>query len=254
MNKVAILFIGRINNYKNTYSLFFKNFINNNKNIVFDIYIATWKLTDFEKKDLEDIYNPKQILEYKLDDYNKFLKLNDLFSLSNINTESKINIHKIKPAGTDVFLFQYFFLYNGLNEIKKKNHYDIIIKNRFDLLFEEPFTMSLPINDNEIICPKLLCYSGTKNTNMYKEKKGNGIYRIHDPFYYGNCQSIYILFNILNILTNLKKYEKKVPCVFKAVKMGKSETVIAYNFMINSIKINTIDLKLKIFRNINYYN
>ena len=243
MNKIAILFIGRINNYKNTYSLFFKNFINNNKNIVFDIYIATWKLTDFEKKDLEDIYHPKQILEYKLDDYNKFLKLNDLFSLSNINAESKINIHNIKPSGIDVFLFQFFFLYNGLNEIKKKNHYDIIIKNRFDLLFEEPFIMLLSIKNNEIICPKLACYSGLKNTNIYKEKKGNGIYRIHDVFYYGNCQSIYILFNIL---TNLKKYIKKIGT--------KPETIIAYNFMINSIKINTIDLKLKIFRNIDHYN
>lgn len=235
--KAAILFVGRVNFYKSTYSLFFKNLINNNKNILFDIYIATWELPESEKKDLIDIYNPKQLLEYKLTDYQHFLEENAEFVLKmkrkKINTDCYI--HNFKPSGIDVFLFQYFFILEGLQKIKKTN-YDIIIKNRFDVLIEVPFVI-IPILPRKVFSPRFCDYGIGKGYIL--PKNGYKHWIIHDPLFYGTTDS---MLKLLYLLPGL-------PGKIKLLGGPRPESLITCNFITNGIKTKpNLDLKIKIIR------
>ncbi len=242
VEKAAVLFIGRTNFYNNTYSLFFKNFINNNENILFDIYIATWELPESEKKDLIDKYNPKQILEYRVSDYKRFIKQNDLAPvlarMKRKKYNNNCNIHDFKPSGIDVFLIQCFFLNKGLHKINKKTKYDFIFKNRFDVSIEEPFVIT-SIPPGRVFCPRLVCYNSNRNSkkDYIIPKKGFKCWKIHDPFFFGTADTMLTLLNLLHDLEN-------------RMLIGiRPETLFVFNFLYNEVKVKSnLDLKIQIIR------
>lgn len=163
--KIAILLTGLVRDYEKNYRNFFENFINPNRldQIQIDIFICTWDIRglyktvkiyiggdedpksdylsyeSYDKQDIINKYNPKKILildqkrfrrsvwtdvtrfadKYKSPDYNRVFGC--LYS----------QFYTVKKA------FELLEIYEKENNVV----YDYVVRQRFDMLYQEPFLL-----------------------------------------------------------------------------------------------------------------
>jgi len=164
MAKIAILMYGHLRTYKKTHHSFFKNVIDVNENIDFDIFISTWnrvdvssgELKEMELFELSEIYKPKNIDVVSTDAENYLSHLEGVGQIKNdmlVNT----NFHILN---CQEMIYSY--------EVQHGFKYDYILLTRPDIYFNQNLDLTDLLssrvrghietkNDKSLFYPYIIC-------------------------------------------------------------------------------------------------
>ena len=222
MNRAAILFSGFARTYKETYQCFFEKFINCNKNWDIDIYIAlqpfSQEKNNFKERDqvdLDDVllkYKPTsfKVYECSKDEINKKYEILKPFFNFPASHWSKKDPNFAKAT----ILSQFYGWAEVIKELKNIK-YDLIIKNRFDVLPENNIYLD-EINPDKF---------------THFKRFGRDHFGCDDMVFASNQKNMMKIMNIYNEFLNEENLTN-IPCAFPEW--------LLYEYVKNDLKIKLV--------------
>jgi|TARA_R110000787_G_scaffold336_8_gene1246 hypothetical protein len=157
MKNIAILITGLTRTYKETFNSFKTNVIESNADCDIDIYLSFWDKTHdrtfkagsvydsydpidsikTSKDNVIETYNPKNYVELNFDKYYKLLKTQS----ENPNLKD-LNFVRNKNFTLNSFFCQFYCWKRGIEIISTDINYDLVLKIRFDSIFNTPIIFS----------------------------------------------------------------------------------------------------------------
>ena len=250
--KIALCIIGFTRDFNKTLPTLVKNILNHDENrkILFDLYLVTYEKM-FDKK-IKQLLIPHcnniSIHLLKDSDYshnkenvsNKIFKNNQDINKKLFDIEKRN--HKTYHIMTKCFLPQFHHMLILKNMIENSSEvYDVIVKTRYDVLYEEPidvnYFFSYDINNNIVMPDKNFAYRYEEIDDNLKTKrtiKNTEYGKINDVFLFSNYTNMLNYFNAINM--TFKE-------IFK-LDLKKNESYVGYHIH-KKLKLNTDHLSKK---------
>jgi hypothetical protein len=262
MKKIAILIGGLIRDYENAYPYLKENLLDKYD---CDIFISTWdikeshgtnrrnynriidwsstkKITQFEKDKLLELYNPKKI---QIENFYVWEK-NNKDNILNFMEKNSFTLYR--KILNNIFcqwykIFDVFKLYNTYKYDNNKI-YDIVIKMRFDVIFEH-------IDINIITDNKLYFLNNWGKKNNKIDLIPSKLDVVEDYIFFGKEGNMKKILNIYNHITDNKNLfnDKKYLLQSQVNNVPVSEFIITYYLIDNNIPYDILYIFTKLTDN-----
>lgn len=250
--KIALCIVGFTRDFNKTLTTLVKNILNNNvnKKILFDLYLVTYEKM-FDKK-IEEILTPycNNIIIHLLKEsdysHDKENINNSIFKNHQSLNKKLFDIEKRNPRTyhimTKCFLPQFHHMLILKRMIEDSNEkYDIIVKTRYDVLYEEPIDINCffaqYINTSIVMPDKNFAYRYEEIDDNLKTK------RTLKNTEYGKINDVFLLSNH----TNMLNYFNAINTTFKEISkldLDKNESYVGYHIY-KKLKLSTVHLSNK---------